>query len=411
MRLRFSQATAFLAVVCLASAARGQAPISDAIITRLPAVDNSMSAVLTRVGYYDAVDSNELLTINTGTTTELTPAATPDGSAGSGACTNGACGNGTCGNGSGCGNSNGCGCCNGSCAACNGCPTHGWTAWSGLDSFKGIADGTGPSNFGAVTGINYGTRLGRFSDVTGIGAQIGGSLGVYDLAGRPTAATGNSLSQGQTQGFFTVGFFRAANANTPWSAGLVHDWMLNNNYGVFGTSPTISQWRGQVAYVWNARNEFGVYGTLRDMGHSEVANLGAPGAPIPTSLIFQSYNQANFFWHHKWEYGADSRIWIGGVQNGKLGTNGGSLGDLILGANLTAPLNDRWAVYGNGQYMFPSAHPGPAASVESAWNLGFGLVWYPRCNARTGNVAGNCWTPYMPVANNSTFLTDTNVTR
>ncbi len=362
------------------------------------------------ISRYDAVSNNELLTINAGTAS-LTPTTNCCSGCGSCGCGSGSCGSAACDNG-GCGCGSGCGSCGDSqCTACNGCPTHGWTAWSGLDSFKGIVDGTGQSNFGAVTGVNYGTRLGRFSDLTGIGGQIGGSLGVYDLNGRTTAAAGNSLSQGQTQGFLTVGLFRAANANTPWSAGLVHDWMLNNNYGIFATSPTISQWRGQVAYVWNARNEFGVYGTLRDMGHSEVANLGTPGVPVPTSLIFQSYNQANFFWHHKWEYGADSRFWLGGVQNSKLGPNGGSLGQLILGTSFTAPLNDRWALYGNGQYMFPSAHPGPAASVESAWNLGFGLVWYPGCNARTRNVAGNCWTPYMPVANNSTFLTDTNVTR
>ena len=54
--------------------------------------------------------------------------------------------------------------------------------------------------------------------------------------------------------------------------------------------------------------------------------------------------------------------------------------------------------------MRPTARAGSAASIEDAYSIGFGLTFYPGGNARTRTVAGNCWMPYLPVANNGTFL-------
>ena len=57
--------------------------------------------------------------------------------------------------------------------------------------------------------------------------------------------------------------------------------------------------------------------------------------------------------------------------------------------------------------MRPSVAAGETASVEDAYSVTFGFVWYPLGNARTKSVAGNCWMPYLPVANNGSFLVDT----
>jgi len=38
-----------------------------------------------------------------------------------------------------------------------------------------------------------------------------------------------------------------------------------------------------------------------------------------------------------------------------------------------------------------------------------GIVWYFGGNARSNAINGKCNLPYLPVANNSTFLTDANV--
>src|SRR5262249_19245843 len=70
----------------------------------------------------------------------------------------------------------------GSCAACDACPTQCWNVFLNYDSWRGISDGDWQNN-GLHTGINFGTKLGEFSDWTGVGFQIGASVGVYDWSG------------------------------------------------------------------------------------------------------------------------------------------------------------------------------------------------------------------------------------
>ena len=60
--------------------------------------------------------------------------------------------------------------------------------------------------------------------------------------------------------------------------------------------------------------------------------------------------------------------------------------------------------------MHPSATAGLAAQTEEGWNIGAGVVWYFGGNARSRAINGHCGLPYMPVANNSTFLVDQGVT-
>jgi hypothetical protein len=177
--------------------------------------------------------------------------------------------------------------------------------------------------------------------------------------------------------------------------------MVNAHYGVFGQDPSMSQLRGQVGYATSAWNEFGVWGTVRVM-HS-VINIPTVG---PTE--WRPINQLNVFWHHKWDVGgADTLLWFGVPENDRL-KGGGSLGDYLVGILTNAPLNDRVGVYALITYMHPSAGPGPAGSNEDAWNFTIGLTFYPGRNARSTTVAGQCWMPMLPVANNGYFLVDTN---
>jgi hypothetical protein len=283
-------------------------------------------------------------------------------------------------------------------AICDECPTHALVAFVGYDSWRGVADGSWQHN-GISTGLNYGTRLGQFSELTGIGFQVGGSVGAYNWLGTNYTPTDNNAAQ--TQGFVTYGFFRKATENSKWSGAVVQDWMFNDNFGQYALNPTLSQWRGQIGYVTSAANEFGVWGTLRGMGDSRMV----PGEG-PTS--FRAIDQLNFFWHHKWGFrGADTSLWVGVPQRTRL-TGDASLGDYLVGVSASLPLNDRIAVYNLLTYMHPSAHPGPVGADEDAWNFTIGLAFYPARNARTNTVAGQCWTPQMPVANNGYFLVDTN---
>jgi hypothetical protein len=92
-----------------------------------------------------------------------------------------------------------------------------------------------------------------------------------------------------------------------------------------------------------------------------------------------------------------------------LGGNG-SLGDYYVGALTTVPLNDRLSLYALVTYMHQSAAPGPIGSTEDAWDFTIGLAFYPRYNSHSHTIAGQCWMPEVPVANNGTFLVDTNRT-
>jgi hypothetical protein len=283
---------------------------------------------------------------------------------------------------------------------CDDCPNRGIVAFTSYDSWRGISDGSWQNN-GISSGLNFGTRLGRFSDLTGIGFQIGGSVAAYDWAGTDYRIT--HANEAQPQGFVTYGVFRKPTENSRWSAGLVQDWMLNANYGVFGQNPTLSQWRGQVSYAVNAMNEIGLWGTWRS--HGDTRFVDGYG-----NVRWRPMEQLNAFYHYKWGVGApDSWLWVGVPERDRLAGDG-SLGDYLVGLSTTAPLSDRFSVYALVTYMHQSAAAGATGSLEDAWNFTIGLSFYPARNARTNTVAGQCWMPMMPVANNGYFLVDTNQT-
>jgi hypothetical protein len=288
-----------------------------------------------------------------------------------------------------------------SCAGlgCDECPRYGLLGTLGFDSFKGISDENHESNFGVVTGVNFGAPLLGLAD-RGFGWQIGISYGIYDVDGRHETDPARS----QTQTFVTSGLFRKAHGDRRLSYGIVYDWMYNDRWGVMANSPTLGQWRGQIEYALSGCNAVGVWGCQRDRGSVQrtVTQL---------TVTDRALSQANVFWHHKFESGADSWLWLGVPERGRIdAVQGGSLGDWTLGANVQVPLSDRFALYGNASYMHPSAAAGTVAAAEQGYDVGMGVVWYFGRNAVSHAINHKCWTPYLPMANNSNFLVDENVT-
>jgi hypothetical protein len=158
-----------------------------------------------------------------------------------------------------------CGACDscGRCGAdCDECPCLGLVVFGGVDTFRGVSDGTWQSNFGVVNGLNAGIPLAD----SGIAWQVGMSYGIYDFEGRESSA--NEPGACQTQTFITTGFFHKANCGHRLSFGLVYDWMINDNWGVAAVDPTLSQWRGQIEYALSPCNAIGFYGTLDDRNSS-----------------------------------------------------------------------------------------------------------------------------------------------
>jgi hypothetical protein len=207
--------------------------------------------------------------------------------------------------------------------------------------------------------------------------------------------------EGQVQGFVTYGLFRKATDDFPWSAALVQDWMINANYGVFASNPTLSQLRVQAGYAVSNATEVGVWGAWRLMDDSrDVPGVG----PVK----WRSIDQLSGYWHYQWNsYGPETWVWIGVPERDRLGGNG-SLGEWLVGALMTAPLSDRLGLYALVTYMHPSARPGGVGATEDAWNFTIGLAFYPAGNARNRTVYGERWMPQLPVANNGYFLVDTN---
>jgi hypothetical protein len=282
---------------------------------------------------------------------------------------------------------------------CDECPCRGIVAFAGLDSFKGISDGTYPSNFGAVTGLNGAIPVPGLSDY-GINWQLGMSYGIYDIDGSASPASASANCQQQV--FVTTGFFHKADCDHRLSFGLVYDWMINSEWGSLGIDPTLGQWRGQVEYALSGCNSVGLWATHRDLGsHINV------GTVAPAFVSTRAIDQACLFWHHKFCCGADSFLWAGIPDRTRIErTEGGSLGDWMIGANVQVPLTDTLALYANGSYFRPSASAGGKAAVDQGYDVSMGVVWYFGGNAMSHSLNGKCGLPYMNVANNSTFLVD-----
>ena len=282
---------------------------------------------------------------------------------------------------------------------CDGYPSRGIVGFAGLDSFKGISDGSFQSNFGVLGGVNAAIPVPGLSDY-GIGWQLGLSYGVYDFDGWGSSTVNRVSSQQQT--FVTTGFYRKADNGQQLSFGIVYDWMFNDNWGVYGVNPTLGQWRGQIEYALSGSNAIGVWGCVGDLYSQQ---LSAGQVVVRNAGV----NQANLFWHHKFATGADSWLWIGVPERYSL-TGVGSLGDWMVGANVQVPLSDRLALYANGSYFHPTASAGPDAAMTSGYDVSMGVMWYFGRHADSQSINGACWLPYMPMGNNSNFLVDQNST-
>ncbi|MEX0610563.1 MAG: DUF6666 family protein, partial [Pirellulales bacterium] len=305
-----------------------------------------------------------------------------------------------------CGGSN-CEECRGLFNECRDCRRISYFAFTGFDSWRGVADGSYQDNHGVHTGLNAGGPL--WEDY-GLGWQLGGSFGIYDWNGRLSSFDENDESS--QQAFVTAGLFRRAGESSRWSGGMVLDQMAANNFGVLSNEPYLLQLRYQLAFAFSTRNELGFWAT-NELNHDSQSPSGIP-------IVNRAVNQANIFWHHKYDVGADTWFYLGVPTNGRVGPPGffdeiapgadaGTLGDFVFGGMLSAPFNDRLAAYGNFAYLNPTADPVVAAEEES-FNVSIGLAWYPGGNARSRTVAGRTWMPYLPVANNGTFLIDQNIT-
>lgn len=320
-----------------------------------------------------------------------------------GACCGSACGGNACGGGSCCDSGNSC-CGGGSCcdtcsdccgcklpAMCECCPLLNIIGFAGLDAWKTSADTDWPSQFGVVNGVNAAAPIPVLSRY-GIGGQLGMSYGIYDFQGRETGQGEGSRSQEQV--FITSGLFRRADLQMPFNLGVVYDAMINDNFGTASNEPYLGQWRGLIGYCLSARNEIGWWGAFHDR------------RDFQNGTVYRTVSQNNMFWHHNFLNGADSWLWVGIPERNRL-TGRGSTYEWNLGGLINVPLTARTGLYGSFAYFCPSAPAGSDSAVEDeAFQLGMGISIFLGATSRNATVAGRCWAPLMPIANNGTMVVD-----
>lgn len=272
------------------------------------------------------------------------------------------------------------------------CPTSivGGDVSLGLDYFRSLPDGSWPGNFGAFASLNL--AIGIPNEKYGFGAQVGGSYGYYDWDGRGSNPTGNTKAM-QQQGFLTLGLFRKTPQCSGISSGIVYDFMFNKQFGVFAVSPIAQQLRAQLGYLFKGGNEIGFWGAVNtNVSHREASEI---------PLKFRAISQANFFWTHYFKNRSQIEFWFGTPYRRGLMNASGRPGRYIIGVHFKAPLSRALSLFGRGVYMAPSSGPAFQESRNLAANVCFGLNYsFGGCKAGER--------PYLPLADNSNFLVDTN---
>lgn len=256
-----------------------------------------------------------------------------------------------------------------------------------LDDFRGIYSGSWQNSFGALTAINFSVPFRR-----SFSAQLGGSYGLYQWAGRGSTPFKNSKTL-QQQGFVTIAASRQTTGEFGWNAGIAYDWMLNKNFGLFAVDPSFDQIRGQLGYLFKGRNELGIWGSYGiRKAHEESQNI---------PLKFKGISQINLFWSHYFKTHGYAMLWVGTPYQRGLMYTSGRAGHFIIGAQFSVPITHSLSIDGHGSYMGPRGGSGVVPSKNYGADLYLGVT-YSFGKRRTAKSS------YMTLANNSNFMADTN---
>lgn len=257
------------------------------------------------------------------------------------------------------------------------------TLFGGVQGFKGPLDYNpaqrDAGNFGFHQGVNIGGRM-SWLPWHGLGYQIGYRGTQNQLSGDvPTGSDSHS------QQFFTTGLYQRAPVGWQW--GVVYDLLQDERQ----VSTNFSQVRGLISFTNTVGGEVGFEFAA---GTSE-QTIGA--------FTFEPADQYRLFWRHHGRTGGEFRSFIGGSGDSQV----------ILGADLTAPLNHRWSIQTGFTYFIPTdggnglAGGAAAASpnaTEEAWNLGISLIWH--YGARGKEWYRSPWRPLFDVADNGSLVVD-----
>lgn len=253
------------------------------------------------------------------------------------------------------------------------------------DYFRGMPDGSWNGNSGGVLSANICTPIfNRF------GFQLGGSYGFYNWDGRQNLSFTNPNVILQ-EDFITVGLVTRAG---PLRAGVVYDRLFSDHFGIYDLTPSIDQMRLQAGYNF-CREEVGVWGTA----HLTTVHRFSLGLPVS----FRAIDQMNVFWTHRFRNCAKTTIWAGVPYTFSLMYPRQNAGAYIVGFAIRAPLLKNLYFDGHGSYMGSRTTAcGCLRTTNYNANLCLGITYLMGDRRSYGNLT------YLPLANNSNFMIDTN---
>lgn len=255
-----------------------------------------------------------------------------------------------------------------------------------LDDFRSLPEGSWEGNWGALTALNLKAPL-----PCSLSMQLAGSYGIYDWYGRSSTPFHSGALQ--QQGFITVAASRQTPGSAGFNAGVAYDWMLNKNFGLFAVNPFFDQVRGQVGYLIKGGNELGVWASYG------VTTAHKTAQQIP--LKFRGIGQVNLFWCHYYRNNGYTMLWAGTPYRKGLMYTSGRPGTFIVGAQFSFPVTSYFTIQGTAAYMGARKVSGITPSSNYAADISIGIT-YSFGKRRIVQ------SPYMTLANNSNFMTDTN---
>lgn len=255
-----------------------------------------------------------------------------------------------------------------------------FSLFAGLDASRQPQDLGINANFGGNFSGNLGIPL---LPEYGIGAQIGMGVNLSKAGVKVLRVVEGTKDR--VQWFSTVGLFKRSEN---WYGGVAYDYLVSEYYSRIQAG----QVRSEIGLHVNEQDTFGLWGTL--------AAAGDRVTILDESFKLRPISQINMFWNHKWKTGAETRLWLGVA--GQHGTDIVLLRDthrtdpsITFGLQVFVPLNDRFALFGQGNFVTPS----DTGTLDAY--LGFAYFFGGSSQHRTNRFA-----PVLPVANNPTFALD-----
>lgn len=258
---------------------------------------------------------------------------------------------------------------------------------SELSFFWGIDGSKQPQDYGV--NANLGTRLratwsAPLNADLGLGYQLGTAVDVSDNAVQVFELLGEDTTRFQNHS--TVGIFQRLD-RVAW--GVVFDHLYQDGFD----SVSLGQWRGRVSYRATECSEVGATVRLRSFGDT-AEFLGTP-------VRLRTIDQYSLYCRQYFSTGVQITGWVGladehGESNAVTGPAASHENALVFGADVLAPLNDSFAIYGETNLMLPA----DTGTVDAF----LGIAWYVRGNAKSAR--RGAFSPLLPVASDTTFSVD-----